>query len=293
MSKPLRSIRLTPKSDYARFTGNRGEIFYDPVNNTLRIFNSQAVGGEILATRTWVLANSSDFTVDSLRSNNDINIDINLADSTLRRWRFGEDGELTFPDGTAQTTAFVLGEFGQLTVPGEVYGKFFSLRGGNSSGTIGSVGYGGDRVEISGVEGVGIIGGVDELSPVWDFGTDGTLTTPGDIIASGDITGTSAASTLYLKAQPNSDTYIQLNNTVDSTIGTVANLEIRTDVSNTDNTWTFGTDGALTFPDATVQSTAWTGIPGPYTDDAAAESAGVAVGNPYYRASGQVYVRLS
>jgi hypothetical protein len=155
------------------------------------------------------------------------------------------------------------------------------------------VGYGGDRVEISGVEGVGIIGGVDELSPVWDFGTDGTLTTPGDIIASGDITGTSAASTLYLKAQPNSDTYIQLNNTVDSTIGTVANLEIRTDVSNTDNTWTFGTDGALTFPDATVQSTAWTGIPGPYTDDAAAESAGVAVGNPYYRASGQVYVRLS
>jgi hypothetical protein len=52
------------------------------------------------------LANSSDFTVDSLRSNSDINIDINLADSTLQRWRFGEDGELTFPDGTAQNTAW-------------------------------------------------------------------------------------------------------------------------------------------------------------------------------------------
>jgi hypothetical protein len=54
MSKPLRSLRLSPKSDYTRFTGNRGEIFYDPVNNTLRIFNSTTVGGEILATRTWV-----------------------------------------------------------------------------------------------------------------------------------------------------------------------------------------------------------------------------------------------
>jgi hypothetical protein len=54
MSKPLRSIRLTPKSDYARFTGSRGEIFYDPVNNTLRVFNSTTVGGEVMATRSWV-----------------------------------------------------------------------------------------------------------------------------------------------------------------------------------------------------------------------------------------------
>jgi hypothetical protein len=54
MSKPLRSLRLSPKSDYARFTGNRGEIFYDPVNNTLRVFNSTTVGGEIMATRSWV-----------------------------------------------------------------------------------------------------------------------------------------------------------------------------------------------------------------------------------------------
>jgi hypothetical protein len=106
MSKPLRSLRLSPKIDYARFTGSRGEIYYDSVNNTLRIFNGQTVSGEILATRNWVLANSSDFTVDSIRSENDINIDINLADSTVRRWRFGEDGELTFPDLTVQTTAW-------------------------------------------------------------------------------------------------------------------------------------------------------------------------------------------
>jgi plastocyanin len=49
MSKPLRSLRLSPKSDYSRFTGNRGEIFYDPVNNTLRVFDSQIQGGVSLA----------------------------------------------------------------------------------------------------------------------------------------------------------------------------------------------------------------------------------------------------
>jgi len=54
MTTPVRSIRLTPKSDYTRFTGNRGEIFYDPVNNTLRVFDSQLAGGHIVATRSWV-----------------------------------------------------------------------------------------------------------------------------------------------------------------------------------------------------------------------------------------------
>ncbi len=53
-----------------------------------------------------------------------------------------------------------------------------------------------------------------------------------------------------------------------------------------------GIDGNITFPDNTVQTTAWTGIPGPYTDDAAAAIANVAVGSPYYQPSGQVFVRL-
>jgi hypothetical protein len=44
-----------------------------------------------------------------IRSEGAVNIDINLSDSTLRRWRFGEDGELTFPDGTNQATAYTGG----------------------------------------------------------------------------------------------------------------------------------------------------------------------------------------
>jgi hypothetical protein len=49
-----RSLRLIPKTDFSRLTGNRGELFYDPVNNTLRVFNGQTLGGEIIASRTWV-----------------------------------------------------------------------------------------------------------------------------------------------------------------------------------------------------------------------------------------------
>jgi hypothetical protein len=41
-----------------------------------------------------------------IRSEGNINIDINLDDSTKRIWQFGEDGALTFPDGTSQSTAF-------------------------------------------------------------------------------------------------------------------------------------------------------------------------------------------
>ena len=33
-------------------------------------------------------------------------------------------------------------------------------------------------------------------------------------------------------------------------------------------------------------------IPGPYADDAAAASAGVKVGDPYYVATGEVFIRL-
>jgi hypothetical protein len=53
--------------------------------------------------------------------------------------------------------------------------------------------------------------------------------------------------------------------------------------------------GQITFPDATVQTKAYTGIPGPYANDAAAAAANVAVGYPYHKTgtSGQVFVRLA
>ncbi len=71
------------------------------------------------ADRTIIRSNSAgdllDWTFDidgsltipgDIKSEGNINIDINLSDSTLRRWQFGEDGGLTFPDNTVQTTAW-------------------------------------------------------------------------------------------------------------------------------------------------------------------------------------------
>jgi hypothetical protein len=99
---------------------------------------------------------------------------------------------------------------------------------------------------LSTTEPVSIITDYDNTVKTWEFGVDGTLTAPGDIVVAGDVTGTSGASTLVLRAQPASNTFIQLNNTVDSAIRTVANLAIST--ANTDYTWTFDVDGNLTAP---------------------------------------------
>ena len=47
MSTPLRSLRLLPKdvSELDRLTGLRGEVFYDKLDNTLRVFDSENAGG--------------------------------------------------------------------------------------------------------------------------------------------------------------------------------------------------------------------------------------------------------
>lgn len=48
----------------------------------------------------WILDSYGDLTIPGgIKSEGAINIDINLSDSTLRRWTFGEDGGLTFPAG--------------------------------------------------------------------------------------------------------------------------------------------------------------------------------------------------
>lgn len=57
--------------------------------------------------KSWWFNLDGSLTVPGdIKSEGNINIDINLSDSTLRRWQFGEDGYLTFPDATVQATAF-------------------------------------------------------------------------------------------------------------------------------------------------------------------------------------------
>jgi len=55
-------------------------------------------------------------SAQNIASEDAVNIDVNLTDSTLRRWRFGEDGDLTLPaDAIIQTTS------GNLTIEAETY----------------------------------------------------------------------------------------------------------------------------------------------------------------------------
>jgi hypothetical protein len=77
----------------------------------------------------------------------------------------------------------------------------------------------------------------------WDFGTDGVLTLPtGGSIYGLNIIG--GEGTNVQADQTTEQVYIRSYNT--SSFAT--------------HEWTFGTDGSLTFPDSTVQTTAWTGV---------------------------------
>jgi hypothetical protein len=68
-------------------------------------------------SKNWTFGADGSLTIPGdIRSEGNINIDINLADSTLRRWQFGEDGELTLPEDAVVKTIS-----GNLTIEGESY----------------------------------------------------------------------------------------------------------------------------------------------------------------------------
>ena len=74
--------------------------------------------------RDWTFGTDGALTIPGdIKSNGNINIDINLADSTLRRWQFGEDGDLRFPDGATYTgsglSSFTLPTVGSTASAGE------------------------------------------------------------------------------------------------------------------------------------------------------------------------------
>lgn len=84
---------------------------------------------------------------------------------------------------------------------------------------------------------------------IWNFGTDGGLTLPG-----------------YLTSQTGLPLNLSASDGSTATLGIWSgdNLFVVNDTAaivqtNGDKFWTFGTDGLLTFPDDTVQTTAWTG----------------------------------
>ena len=89
--------RLISTDELIKFTGAGGITTASDAEGNITITGSGAATG--------------------IESETDVSIKVNLSDSTQRIWRFGEDGELTFPNNTVQTDAFS-GKSGRTVVLG-------------------------------------------------------------------------------------------------------------------------------------------------------------------------------
>lgn len=318
---PSRSVRLNarPATYYQSFVGTAGEIFYDSTNQTLRVYPGNTVGGKILADRDWVnsagvinynnLINKpvlfsgsyNDLTnkpflfsgsYDDLTNKPSLaatyQFSIAADDSTQRVISTDEvvkfigagsittasdaEGNITITGSNSLTnTAYgvpvsvSLDASANLLLPFDGYAAFFASKtifGNNTGGAVLSSGQQKANVVTRTDGAIQLVTNGDGFAFAglsWIFDTDGHLTIPGNI-------------------KSNSNINIEVNLT-----------------DSTKYIWQFGEDGALTFPDGTNQSTAFTGIPGPYADDEAAALAGVALGSPYHKTgtNGQVFVRLT
>jgi hypothetical protein len=128
----------------------------------------------------------------------------------------------------------------------------------------------------------------------WAFGDDGSLTAPGKILVQSTATSTSTttgalqvaggvgvggnlyvgglirglgnskldfttygANSAYLTTTGDDSTALFMG-TASAELYAQTNILIRTNTDGTAKVWTFGDDGSLTFPDNTIQTTAWT-----------------------------------
>ena len=184
---PIRSLRLRSftTADLDRLTGERGEIYYDYEKKTLKVYNGAGVAASTVnvgaisvdrlvnGTRSVILAANGALTISGdIRSEGNINIEINLADSTLQRWQFGEDGGLTFPDGTTQTTAW-------LGAGQPVYTSLIDSLDSSAITVTPSAVFSSDVTVENDLVAKNIVNG----GQIWTFGTNGTLTAPGSVVA--------------------------------------------------------------------------------------------------------------
>ena len=280
-----RSLRLIPKTDFSRLTGNRGELFYDPVNDTLRVFNGQTLGGGIIATRTWVnstiaagVINYNNLTNKPVLfsgSYNDLTNKPNLAstyqfsvaadDSTQRV--ISSDEVVKFTGAGGITTAsnaegaititgtvpsslvngaktISLSSDGVLTFPGsyDQNPSTFLSTAGFQLNKLYAGGWAKSQLELGDSAYISVGWADDEFfgyetSKTWVFRPNGDLEIPGNIKSEGNIN-------------------IEIN-LADSTL----------------RRWQFGEDGQLTFPDGTNQTTAFTGSVETFTSPAISANA--------------------
>ena len=198
-------------------------------------------------------------------------------------WQFGTDGNLIFPNSTAQTTAWTgsvstlvngshtvsLGTDGTLTAPGNVYVTGNLIIQGNtyqedrelfvsSAGEAVEFANGGNIFAPAGLGNIVVSTNTSQYN--WTFGSDGELYLPtgGRIGFAGKgwtgLDGGNGAPT-SLTSYYASGMY---SSCVTANPSGVLNISTYGDGTGLTNTWNFNADG-INFLDNSVQATAWTG----------------------------------
>jgi len=184
-------------------------------------------------------------------------------------WTFGIDGTLNLPETTSVGNAIVQSAYNVQI---------------NSNAQLWTFGTDG-RTTLPGVGGYSYIDTDSQLQinangSIWAFGTDGVLTLPnGSTIGDGESgTGvpiTTTRGTILLGNQADcagGESHFHImkggQQEIDLFLGddnnyvklpSTGGVEISSSEIGSQHYWTFGTDGSITFPDATVQTTAYTG----------------------------------
>ena len=208
--------------------------------------------GELILPSTTVSTTSNSFTTTTSAANNQPAdtvtvynasgaVYVSSIDQTVRQTIVKSGVSSIVAGNNITITSTGANGTGDVTINSTGGGSGFSnkITNGNSYANIASAD--GNLVVNVGNDGYGL----------WTFETgSGNLVGPGNVTQGAGIVF-SADQNVYIREDMS-----QLN------IDAGSDIVITTNSGNVGNTqaWTFGTDGTLTFPDDTVQTTAWTGI---------------------------------
>jgi hypothetical protein len=183
-----------------------------------------APGGAVLSSET------EDLGVDG--TYRDFAIELPSQDGTNEfRWEFDNSGDMIAP-GAITIAGTLNTPLGSVVGIGIDTDTFVGLQGDTGSGVI-------------------IRATDDELNFIdWKFGTDGGLTTPYGLQISDQ----------YIQ-HPATGNFISLNNDTGGDITVAGEIRLTTNNNDTLNrkVWRLWQNGTITFPDSTVQTTAWAG----------------------------------
>jgi hypothetical protein len=198
-------------------------------------------------SKSWNFGADGSVTIPGdIRSEGNINIEINLDDSTKRIWQFGEDGNLTFPDGTNYSGKDITLPQTTNGIPNKVSWNFSDIAVGSTTTSL-------EWNLLSSTFSEFLIGTSSAATPFY-FSFDGSGQTLGTIdnggifgggkLTFGSTAGSNAgdANAIELKAT-NGDVYITSTESVKITVD--AN-------DSSARVWTFDPSGNLNVPGGIV-----------------------------------------